>query len=368
MNLSFRQLLFFFLLFIVTIVSVTWIVVGTIRSEAEQSRKAMEDVAGTVVGNSIENTIDIAAGKSGGLVKDGIETGSQVIDEIGDAAGSVLEKMRVIISESKGTQSEEFDNSELRQSASKSKDPTRGLSPSELISDVFKFGQDFTHGIDNILQEIAQLDEGEEAKVGAQIHKVIRRQYIILDDPILAGALQKLSEPFLLNRKRKRKSIRYQFFIVDDSEVNAFAHIGGYVYVNKGLLDAVNNDQELQFVLGHEIAHVDLGHCSHQMSLVARASEALGESGATIVQLGYQAIALGYSEDKEFEADASCCLSLPAVRPAALSFLQRIKPKFDRGIEVKADDVFGTAIRELNNHLRTHPPTEQRIARIKALK
>ena len=60
----------------------------------------------------------------------------------------------------------------------------------------------------------------------------------------------------------RRKTMHYTFTIVDDPAVNAFSHLGGFVYVHTGLLKMARQDWELEFVLAHEIGHVDLKHCA----------------------------------------------------------------------------------------------------------
>ena len=69
---------------------------------------------------------------------------------------------------------------------------------------------------------------------------------------------------------RPRDSDRLTIVIIASDEVNAFAHLGGYVYLHKGMLDFAESDAELQFVLAHEIAHIELGHCARKVTYAAR--------------------------------------------------------------------------------------------------
>lgn len=57
----------------------------------------------------------------------------------------------------------------------------------------------------------------------------------------------------------KRPQIQYKFGIIDDDEVNAFACPGGYIFITKGLLFLLKNENELAAVLAHEIGHVEYG-------------------------------------------------------------------------------------------------------------
>src|SRR5207247_1497435 len=66
------------------------------------------------------------------------------------------------------------------------------------------------------------------------------------------------------------KKFSYTFKIVDDKDVNAYSLPGGFVYVNKGLLDYIHSDDELAGVLGHEIAHA--AH-HHMMKLLKEQSK-----------------------------------------------------------------------------------------------
>lgn len=56
------------------------------------------------------------------------------------------------------------------------------------------------------------------------------------------------------------KRFRYTFKVVDDKDVNAYSLPGGFIYVNKGLLDYVRSDDELAGVLAHEIIHASHHH------------------------------------------------------------------------------------------------------------
>ena len=64
-----------------------------------------------------------------------------------------------------------------------------------------------------------------------------------------------------------RLDLAYQFKIIKDKELNAFAIPGGFIYVNSGLLEAANND-ELACVLAHEIGHVAARHSVKKLQAV----------------------------------------------------------------------------------------------------
>jgi predicted Zn-dependent protease len=67
------------------------------------------------------------------------------------------------------------------------------------------------------------------------------------------------------SRLTSRKDLDWQFLNVDSKEVNAFAVPGGFVYVNRGLIERADQMDELAGVLGHEIGHVVRRHTVKQM-------------------------------------------------------------------------------------------------------
>ena len=111
----------------------------------------------------------------------------------------------------------------------------------------------------------------------------------------------------------------YTFKVIDDKEVNAFSLPGGFVYVNKGLIDSVQSDDELAAVIAHEIGHIAHRHGMQMMKaqekqmlgvgIAVLASAALGAKGDSMAGLAYigNLISLAksseYGQKAEFDAD-----------------------------------------------------------------
>jgi beta-barrel assembly-enhancing protease len=68
-----------------------------------------------------------------------------------------------------------------------------------------------------------------------------------------------------LAKNSTRPDIPYTFQVVQDESVNAFATMGGYVYVTTGLLKAADNEAQLASVIAHEIGHIASRHSIEQM-------------------------------------------------------------------------------------------------------
>lgn len=110
---------------------------------------------------------------------------------------------------------------------------------------------------------------------------------------------------------------RYQIKTVNASEVNAFALPGGFMYVNRGLLEAVRSEGELAGVMAHEMAHVALRHGTKQATkgsaaqagldiltqILGRNDRRSGQIAGVVGGLGLNAAFLHFSRDAEREAD-----------------------------------------------------------------
>jgi predicted Zn-dependent protease len=113
--------------------------------------------------------------------------------------------------------------------------------------------------------------------------------------------------------RSERPQLAWEFNVVDDASINAFALPGGYIFVTRGLLTHMMNEAELASVLGHESGHVAARHSVQQMSRQQLMSLGLGLGSAlspTIAQFGQVASAglellfLKYGRDDETQADA----------------------------------------------------------------
>ena len=86
-----------------------------------------------------------------------------------------------------------------------------------------------------------------------------------------------------------RPDIPYTFQVVDDDSINAFATMGGYVYINKGLIAAADNEAELASFIGHEIGQIANRHGIEQMRDRALARGLLSATGLDRNKLKWKA-------------------------------------------------------------------------------
>jgi predicted Zn-dependent protease len=165
----------------------------------------------------------------------------------------------------------------------------------------------------------------------------------------------------------------WHFIIVDDDQINAFAASGGFILVNKGLVKAARNEDELAAVLAHEVAHTVRGHAlgSIKKARMAGVYKEMLDSTVQLdeAQLGSltkafegamddmidSMVVKGYSRDTEFEADRvglKIMVDAGYDPNAFISLLENLEKKLPKAAEggMKA----------------THPSPKDRIAKLKA--
>jgi predicted Zn-dependent protease len=97
-----------------------------------------------------------------------------------------------------------------------------------------------------------------EIEMGRAYDQQIVEQNVVLNDPLLNQWVQSIAAK--LWTETARKDVPYNIKILKDNSVNAFSTLGGYVYVNSGILDFVQSDDELAGVIGHETGHIERRH------------------------------------------------------------------------------------------------------------
>lgn len=151
-----------------------------------------------------------------------------------------------------------------------------------------------------------------EVEMGETYSAQINRQLKLMQDPEITRYINLLGDS--IARVADDRSLEWRFFVVDSKEVNAFAVPGGFVYVNRGLIERTTRMSQLAGVLAHEIGHVTQRHTVKQMQSAQRANAGLTAAciltsvcqyGVTnvAVQVGGGALFAKFSRDDESEAD-----------------------------------------------------------------
>jgi predicted Zn-dependent protease len=164
-----------------------------------------------------------------------------------------------------------------------------------------------TTGINRWQPNIISIEQ--ERELGKKFAKQVEQEVRILPDKKGTEYINKLGQRLLGHAEEVH--FDYTFKLVDSDEINAFALPGGYIYVNRGLIVAADNEGELAGVVSHEIGHVLARHGTERLTTTYGynlvLSLALGGSSATWVSLlgdlfGKAGI-LAYSRSQESESD-----------------------------------------------------------------
>ncbi len=107
-------------------------------------------------------------------------------------------------------------------------------------------------------QAFVPASETEETEIGRESAAVLLGAAPLLDDAKVQAYVNKVGLWIAL--QSDRPDLKWRFAVLDDTDINAFAAPGGYVFITKGLLARLRNESELAGVLAHEIGHVVATH------------------------------------------------------------------------------------------------------------
>jgi pSer/pThr/pTyr-binding forkhead associated (FHA) protein/Zn-dependent protease with chaperone function len=214
--------------------------------------------------------------------------------------------------------------------------------------------------------DIKHLTAEDEAELGRELHELILRYHPEARDTGTSRQRLGAAEDPLLARAGRKDRITYT--ILDSDTVNAFSHVGGYIYVSWALFAFVASEEELQFILAHEIAHLERKHAFQSL-----AAENQNDPPVGTAQRLYHLIAQGYNEQQEFEADdraLALMIQLRHSRRRCLAFLRKYQEyaadhRFPDGLQrPRSKTVDGP--QDVANHLAAHPAAWKRLKRLEA--
>jgi predicted Zn-dependent protease len=207
----------------------------------------------------------------------------------------------------------------------------------------------------------------EEWQLGAQLSQEIARQVRFNNDPEVNAYVRNMGQRIVAQTPAPFNQLPWQFHVVQDDAINAFAIPGGHIYVHTGLINNADNAAELAGVIAHEISHVTARHSTEQISrqygLQILAGLVLGQNPGQMAQIAAQIVADGalarFSRKAEEEADERGIQAMAAAgyNPIGMATMFDELLEHRRGQPGRVEQFFST-----------HPLTEDRarVARNRA--
>jgi beta-barrel assembly-enhancing protease len=200
----------------------------------------------------------------------------------------------------------------------------------------------------------------DEWKLGAQLSQDVARQVRLNNDPAVNGYVRDMGRRIVAQAAPPFNQLPWEFHVVQDDAINAFAIPGGHVYVNTGLIKNADSAAELAGVMAHEISHILARHSTEQISrqygLSVIAGAVLGQNPGQLSQIAAQIVAGGalarFSREAEREADE---IGIQAMAAAGYN-PNGMASMFEELLEHRQSQPS-----RVEQFFSTHPLTEERI-------
>lgn len=213
------------------------------------------------------------------------------------------------------------------------------------------------------VNQLNLLTAQDEVGIGQQAAKEIEKEMPMYKDEVVVAYIDSLGQAMV--KASNLTMFEYHFQVVDTDDVNAFALPGGYLYVNRGLIETAETESELAGVIGHEIGHVVGHHGARQISkqyglavlveLVAgndENSSLARDIAGQFASFGAGLTLLKYGRLAEQESDAYAVqfTSKAGIHPEGVAKF------FEKLLALHENQPEGIAV-----WFTTHPPTQERI-------
>lgn len=199
--------------------------------------------------------------------------------------------------------------------------------------------------------QLSSLSDQDEVEFGKRMDREISSKVHISSDPQANSLIKAIGNELV--PYSDRPNIPYTFQVVEDKDINAFSTMGGYVYLNMGLIAAADNCAQLAGIIGHEMGHIAGRHALEQikqMAIEQGIATAAGVDSNQFVLLGVVvALQLPNSREAEFDADRRGVKNI-----ARTGYAPQALPEFLKKLLSKSDQVPA--------FLHSHPAVPERIA------
>ncbi|MGI8547520.1 MAG: M48 family metallopeptidase [Gemmatimonadaceae bacterium] len=162
------------------------------------------------------------------------------------------------------------------------------------------------------------VSQDREVQIGERNAEQINAQLPLMQDDATNQYINALGNR--MAQRTSRGDLTWHFYVVNAAEANAFALPGGFVYVNRGLIDLTSNEAELAGAIGHEIGHVIERHAVKQIRQQEGANAGVtavcmltnicnSTVGRAAIQVGGAAVFARHSRQDEAQADSEAVVN-----------------------------------------------------------
>jgi predicted Zn-dependent protease len=210
--------------------------------------------------------------------------------------------------------------------------------------------------------------DDEEVRISREFRREAKKHFKFVNNPEVERYMDRVGQRIL--SAMGPQPFDYRFFVIEDSQLNAFAVPGGSIYMYTGLIEKAKSTDEIAGVLGHEITHIKGHHMARSsgpdaisvLSLLSMVLLARSGSGAQAAGAVGQAVAatrqIAYSRQLEMEAD-----TLGARYMAAAGY----DPKGSLGFLKTLDQERALNPVDVPAYLMTHPVSQERVANMEQI-
>jgi predicted Zn-dependent protease len=218
------------------------------------------------------------------------------------------------------------------------------------------------------LPSLGPPSEDEEVRISREFRREAKKHFKFVNNPEVERYIDRIGQRIL--SAMGPQPFDYRFFVVDDSQLNAFAVPGGSIYMYTGLIERAKSTDEIAGVLGHEITHIKGHHMARSsgpdaisvLSLLSMVLLARSGGGAQAAGAVGQAVAatrqIAYSRQLEMEAD-----TLGVRYMAAAGY----DPKGSLGFLKTLDQERALNPVDVPAYLMTHPVSQERVANMEQI-
>ncbi|MBN1634102.1 MAG: M48 family metallopeptidase [Ignavibacteria bacterium] len=226
---------------------------------------------------------------------------------------------------------------------------TPSAKPQEELDSLFIIGKDILE----LFGQMTELTDEQEIDYGDRIAAQFNQQVTITSQD--QSKVERIGNK--ISGYVTRSVIPYKFRVIETDEVNAFSMAGGNIWVTTGLLNTVETDDELAFVIAHEISHEDKKHNMRRVQILFRAKEFGGEEAEYFTMIAQNLATMPFAKYQEFEADEWGAYLMHKAgydTKGALDFFEKLS-------KLGSDE----GEKDLGYIFRTHPFTKDRISNLK---